>query len=113
MFVGAAPDYAWNSLQLLGGAGVLLCGLLVFVDGMSEQPMILILGPSNCDTQVPYTLEFAGDELFERAQLAAFTIVVAGIIPVTILSRVIRSFRTGKRRGRHCPGRHIRPSTRL
>jgi len=100
----APPDYARNSFQLLAGAGEILCGLVVFFDGINELPMTLIVGPSNCEKQTTYGLEFVTEELFEVAQLEALTIVVAGIIRVTIRSLVICSSQTRKRWGGIDPG---------
>ncbi|WP_420549166.1 ABC transporter permease [Curvivirga sp.] len=74
---------------LLGGA------ILVFVDSMKELPATLILRPFNYDTLATYVYQFASDELLEECALGALTIVIAGILPVILLSRSIRASRPG------------------
>ena len=94
--LGAGPRRTLFRVHLpLVGASTISAGLLVFVDGMKELPMTLILRPFNFDTLATHVFEFAGDEQLEPAALAALTIVAAGIIPVIILSRVIRGSRPG------------------
>ncbi len=71
--------------------------LLVFVDGMKELPMTVVLRPFNFETLATFVHQYASDELFEEASLAALTIVAAGIIPVILLSLGIRAARPGHR----------------
>ncbi len=78
---------------------VLAAMLLVFVDGMKELPMTVILRPFNFETLATFVHQYASDELLEEASLAALTIVAAGIIPVIILSHGIRSARPGHGNG--------------
>ena len=75
-------------LPLIRG-GVLIGVLVVFVDCMKELPATLILRPFNFDTLATYVYQFASDELIEQASLGALAIVLAGLIPVVVLSRVI------------------------
>ncbi len=99
--LGASPRRALLKVHLpLVGASTISAGLLVFVDGMKELPMTLILRPFNFDTLATHVFEFAGDEQLEPAALAALTIVLVGIIPVVILNNMIRSSRPGTRRPR-------------
>ena len=94
--LGASPRRTLLHVHLpLVGASTISAGLLVFVDGMKELPMTLILRPFNFDTLATHVFEYAGDEQLEPSALAALTIVAAGIIPVIILSRVIRGSRPG------------------
>ncbi len=79
-------------LPLIRG-GVLIAVLVVFVDCMKELPATLILRPFNFDTLATYVYQFASDELIEQASLGALGIVVAGLIPVVVLSRVIAGTR--------------------
>ena len=72
-------------------------GTIVFVDSMKELPATLILRPFNFDTLATHVFQFASFELFERASLAALTIVAAGVIPVVLLSRAIAMSRPGSR----------------
>ena len=78
-------------------ASVLAAMLLVFVDGMKELPMTVILRPFNFETLATLVHQYASDELLEEASLAALTIVAAGIIPVILLSVGIRGTRPGQR----------------
>jgi iron(III) transport system permease protein len=63
--------------------------LLVFVDVLKELPTTLILRPFNYNTLAVRAYELASDERLADASLAALTIVVAGILPVILLSRSI------------------------
>ena len=74
---------------------ILAAMLLVFVDGMKELPMTVILRPFNFETLATFVHQYASDELLEEASLAALTIVAAGIIPVILLSLGIRAARPG------------------
>ena len=99
--LGAGPRRTLLDVHVpLVGASTLSAALLVFVDGMKELPMTLILRPFNFDTLATHVFEFAGDERLEPAALAALTIVVAGIIPVVILNRMIGASRPGSRQAR-------------
>jgi iron(III) transport system permease protein len=74
---------------------LLTAGLLVFVDVMKELPASIILRPFNFNTLAIRAYEYAADELLEEASIWALAIVVAGIIPVILLSRMIRHSRPG------------------
>ena len=80
-------------LPLIRG-GLLTAGLIVFVDCMKELPATLILRPFNFDTLATYVYQFASDELLEQCALAALMIVLAGLVPVLLLSRTISSSRS-------------------
>ncbi len=68
----------------------LLTGLLlVFVDVLKELPATLILRPFNFNTLAVRAYELANEERLAEAALPALAIVLAGIIPVIILSRAI------------------------
>jgi len=84
-------------LPLIRG-GVLIGVLVVFVDCMKELPATLILRPFNFDTLATYVYQFASDELIEQASLGALGIVLAGLIPVIVLSRVITATRLSQNR---------------
>ncbi len=72
-------------LPLLKGS-VLTAVLLVFVDVLKELPATLILRPFNFNTLAVRAYELASDERLADAAPAALMIVVAGIIPVIMLS---------------------------
>lgn len=63
--------------------------LLVFVDVLKELPATLILRPFNYNTLAVRAYELASDERLADASYAALGIVVAGILPVVLLSRSI------------------------
>ena len=67
-------------------SGLLTAALVVFVDCMKELPATLILRPFNFDTLATHVYQYASDELLAESSLAALLIVVAGLIPVLLLS---------------------------
>ncbi len=68
---------------------VLTALLLVFVDVLKELPATLILRPFNFNTLAVRAFELAGDERLADAAVPALAIVLAGIVPVILLSRAI------------------------
>jgi iron(III) transport system permease protein len=74
---------------------ILTAAMLVFVDGMKELPLTIILRPFNFQTLATYVHQFASDEQLGEASLAALTIVGTGIIPVILLSYAITKSRPG------------------
>ena len=64
-------------------------GLLVFVDVMKELPATFVMRPFNFDTLAVQAYNLASDERLAEASTAALTIVVVGLIPLFILSRMI------------------------
>lgn len=79
-------------LPLIKG-GLLTALLVVFVDCMKELPATLILRPFNFDTLATAVYQYASDEKLETAAPGALLIVLAGIIPVILLSRTITATR--------------------
>ena len=77
-------------LPLIRGS-LIAAATIVFVDSMKELPATLILRPFNFDTLATHVYQFASDELLEQSALSALTIVIAGIVPVILLSRAMRS----------------------
>ena len=69
--------------------GLLTAVLVVFVDAMKELPATLLLRPFDFDTLATNVYQFASDELLELAALPALVIVVAGVLPVIVISRAI------------------------
>ena len=95
--LGASPRRAFMRVHFpLIRGGLLAAATIVFVDSMKELPATLILRPFNFDTLATHVFQFASDELFERSSLAALTIVVAGVVPVILLSRAIGRSRPGQ-----------------
>lgn len=69
---------------------LLTASLLVFVDVLKELPATLVLRPFDFNTLAVRTFEMAGDERLSEAGPAAIMIVLAGLIPVILLSRAIQ-----------------------
>ena len=63
--------------------------ILVFVEVLKELPTTLILRPFNFNTLSVRTYEMAADERLADAGLPALLIVITGLIPVIILSKMI------------------------
>lgn len=72
---------------------LLTAGLLVFVDVMKELPATLIIRPFNFDTLAVRVYRLASDERLIEASGGALVIVVAGLVPVILLSLAIGSSR--------------------
>ena len=62
--------------------------ILVFVDVLKELPTTLILRPFNFNTLSVRAFEMASDERLVDAGLPALLIVIIGIIPVIILTKI-------------------------
>ena len=69
--------------------------LLVFVDVLKELPATLILRPFNFNTLAVRTFELANEERLAEAAVPALAIVIAGIIPVIMISNSISRSRPG------------------
>jgi iron(III) transport system permease protein len=80
-------------LPMLRGT-LITAALVVFVDCMKELPATLILRPFNFETLATYVYQFASDEKLFHSALPALIIVVAGIIPIILMSRSISNSRT-------------------
>ena len=87
--------FARYHLPLIRG-GVFTALMIVFVDCMKELPATLILRPFNFDTLATHVYEFASDEMLGEAALGSLTIVVVGIVPVLLLSRMIAISRSAR-----------------
>lgn len=68
---------------------LITAGLFVFVDVMKELPATLLLRPFNFDTLAVATYQLAADERLAELALPSLTIVLVGLAPVLLLSRVI------------------------
>ncbi len=94
--LGLKPAAVLYRLHLPLMQGTLLTTiLLVFVDVLKELPATLILRPFNFNTLAVRAYEMASDERLADAGLPALMIVLAGIIPVILLSRTISKSRAG------------------
>ncbi len=81
---------------LLRGS-LLTGGLLVFVDVLKELPATLLVRPFNFETLATRTWRLAADERLAEASTAALAIVLAGVLPVILLSGRIARSRPGTR----------------
>lgn len=88
--LGRRPTQVLREIHAPLLRGTLLTAvLLVFVDVLKELPATLILRPFNFNTLAVRTYELAADERLADASGAALAIVLAGIVPVVLLSRAI------------------------
>jgi iron(III) transport system permease protein len=65
--------------------GVLVGGLLVFVDVVKELPITLVLRPFNVETLAVAAHQFAADERLADAAWPSLAIALVGLLPVLIL----------------------------
>ncbi|WP_421910679.1 ABC transporter permease [Marinobacter sp.] len=79
-------------LPMLRGT-LITAALVVFVDCMKELPATLILRPFNFETLATYVYQFASDEKLAHSALPALIIVLAGIIPIILMSKSISDTR--------------------
>jgi iron(III) transport system permease protein len=75
----------------LSKAAITAAGLLVFVDCVKELPATLLLRPLNVETFATHLYGEAARGTYEEASIAALAIVVIGILPVILLSRMGQS----------------------
>lgn len=61
--------------------------LLVFVDVMKEMPITLMMRPFGWDTLATRVFELTSEGEYARAALPALAIVLAGLVPVILLTR--------------------------
>lgn len=84
-----ASQTLWYIHMPLMRRSLLTAVLIVFVDVMKELPATLILRPFNFNTLAVRAFELASDERLAESASAALMIVLAGLIPVILLSRSI------------------------
>jgi len=105
--LGARPVRMLAAVHLPMLRGTLLgAGLLVFVDVIKELPATLILRPFDFDTLAVRVYQLASDERLAEASTSALAIILIGLVPVVVLSRMLDRARPGRvRSGRVRPGR--------
>jgi len=87
--LGSKPLKVLKQIHLPIMKGSIMTGLLiVFVDVMKELPATLVLRPFNFNTLAVRAYELASDERLADAALPSIAIVLAGLLPVILLSRV-------------------------
>ncbi|MBD1572759.1 iron ABC transporter permease [Vibrio sp. S17_S38] len=89
----AARTMGCNSNQMLRrihlplvSRGVLIAGLLVFIESMKELNASLLLRPFNFETLATYVYNFASDEQLEMAALPAILLILVGLIPLILVN---------------------------
>ena len=88
--LGATPWQTMRAIHFpLLKRSVLTAGLFVFVDVMKELPATLLLRPFNFDTLAVATYQLAADERLAELAMPSLTIVIAGLVPVILLSRAM------------------------
>jgi iron(III) transport system permease protein len=89
--LGRSPGQAVRAVELPLARGALLtAAILVFVDTMKELPATLIVRPFDFDTLAVRIYNLASDERLAEASTASLLIVVAGLLPVAVLTRAMR-----------------------
>lgn len=68
-------------------AGLLTAATLVFVDVMKEMPITLMTRPFGWDTLAVRIFELTSEGEWERAALPAVALVLAGLVPIVLLTR--------------------------
>lgn len=88
--LGASSWKIINRIHLpLMHSSLIAALLLVFVEVLKELPTTLILRPFNFDTLSIRAYEMASDERLADAGLPALIIVLTGLIPVVLLSKIM------------------------
>lgn len=82
----------WRSL--------LAAALLLFVEVMKELPATLVMRPFNYDTLAVQAYNLAADERLAEASTPALTIVVVGLLPLILLSKMMLKGAPGTDEGR-------------
>ena len=102
-FDGAARTLGHRSLSRLGrvhipmiASGLLTAAILVFVDVMKELPATLIIRPFNFDTLAVQAYRLASDERLNEAAGFALAIILVGLLPVVMLTRLMARSRPGE-----------------
>jgi iron(III) transport system permease protein len=90
--LGRSPFRAFWEIQLpLLKPAIIAAGLLVMVDSMKELPATLILRPFDFDTLATRIFSLASLGQYESAAIPALAIVMAGLLPVIVLSKSFKS----------------------
>ncbi len=92
--LGQSPAGTLRHIHLpLSKAALTAAGLLVFVDCVKELPATLLLRPLNIETFATHLYGEAARGTYEEASVAALAILLIGMLPVILLSRIGRSDR--------------------
>ncbi len=95
--LGASPRRTLVRVHAPLLRGSMLCALLlVFVDALKELPVTLILRPFDFETLAVRVYQLASDERLNEASTGGLAMIVAGLIPVIVLSQLMARARPGK-----------------
>jgi iron(III) transport system permease protein len=90
--LGRGTGFIFRSIHIpLLKPSIISAVLLVFVDAMKELPATLILRPFDFDTLATRVFTLASLGQYESAAIPALLIVLAGLVPVVVLSRNLRT----------------------
>jgi iron(III) transport system permease protein len=96
--LGASPlQRFWRVDLPIAAPSVAAATLIVFVEALKELPATLILRPFNFDTLAVKAYQYASDERLAQAAAPCLIIVLAGLIPVIVLSQRLEAGRAGAR----------------
>ncbi|MBD2256795.1 iron ABC transporter permease [Pseudanabaena sp. FACHB-2040] len=93
---GPAPTLAKVHAPLMGSS-LLTALMLVFVDVMKELPATMVIRPFNFDTLAVRVYQYAADERLVQASAPALAIILAGLLPVILLSWQMTATRSQSR----------------
>jgi iron(III) transport system permease protein len=94
--LGARPGRMLARVHLpLVWTAILAAAMLVFVDTLKELPATLLIRPFDFDTLAVRVFQMASDERLPQASTAAVTIVLVGLLPVVLMSRLMAGSRPG------------------
>jgi iron(III) transport system permease protein len=87
--LGESPGSTFRNIHFpLTKPALAAAGLLLFVDCIKELPATLLLRPLNIETFATHLYAEAARGTYEEGAIAALSIVIIGIIPLVLLSRV-------------------------
>ena len=91
--LGAGVGHCYEKFLTLLKTSLFTSILLVMSDVVKELPATLILRPFNFDTLAVSTYLYAAEERMQQAAAPAIAIVVVGLIPIILLTKMIRESR--------------------
>ena len=88
--LGVPPARTLRKIYLpLIKTGIFSGALLLFVDVLKELPLTLIMRPFNFNTLATRAFELASDEMVTDAAAPALVIILTGIVPIILLSKLL------------------------
>ena len=85
--IGLKPFQFFRKIFIpLNKNAIIIAFCICFVDVMKDLPLTLILRPFNFDTLATQTYEYAIEEMITKSSIYSLTIIIFGIILLSILS---------------------------